>query len=247
MKFFYENLIDATVAYSGTPEVDNPTSNLNDPRKFNTFLDNSPASGANVKIDFGADKECDSVVMGNFFTTGATTCTISGSNDDSSYTVVDSFASYTTIGNKIAEFTQATWRYWKITFTTAGSFTKLQIGNILLGNQFELSHNPELSVGENSGYRGLINQTETGYKSSIKTQSTNRENFSFDYQYANPTDKTGFEDLRDGILMTDNESVYPFFFEFNSSYYFARWNGLLNLTQQAFQAYQTNINLIGEL
>jgi len=247
MKFYYENLIDATVTYSGTAEVDNPATNLNDPKRFNLFLDNSPASGVFIKIDFGSGKQCDSIALGNFYTTGATTCNIYGSNNDSSYSLISSFSSPTTADNHIEEFTQATWRYWKIVFSTSGSFTKLQIGNIFLGNKFETNHDPELSINRTSNYSGIINQTITGKKDSLITQNEVRKQFILDYQYINPTDKVNFEKMRDVILMNEGDSLYPLFFNFCDDDYFVRWQGGLNLTDQAYQAYQTTINLIGEL
>jgi len=242
MKFYYENIKDATITYSGTEDTDFPISNLNDPVKYTLFKDSTPSDGDEIFIDFGTARTCDSFVM---------TSDIQGMEMDVAYSTGGS--SYSTLFGSpdpstlySREFTSISARYWRITFNDFAGSKSIKIGNIFLGEMIEMTHDPEIDIVRNSNYMGMNTQSITGYESNLLTQTDVRKNFTYNYQYVNPSDKTKLETLRDTIKMTEGKSIYPLYFDCDGLH-FARWQGGLNLTDQAYQAYQTTINLIGEL
>jgi len=246
MKFYYENIRDATITYSGTADTSYPVSNLNNVSNNMKFKDSTPADGATIDIDLGSAKACDYIIIGNLITDGASVA-ISRGSDGSNFTNIGTVStSQATASNTRYTFTSVTYRYWRLTFTETSSFDKVGIGNIFLGTEFELDHNPELEENFESGFEGILNNTNTGYKYSLVTQDTVRKIFSYDYQYFPDSEITTFQDMRDNVKMSFNESLYPLYF-YDDELKFVRYQGRLKIKKQAYNANQTPIILIEEL
>jgi len=248
LKLYSKNISDATITYTGTPDTDFPLDNLYDPEKYTIFKDTSVASGVSVKIDFGSGEECDSIVLGSLIATSGVTCTLYGSNDDISYSAVTTISTGATATDTLKEFTQATWRYWRLTFTTVGSFTILQIGNIFLGNKLELSHNPELiGTAEGLEYQGTVSKTITGYKSGKQTQTDPIKTYSYRYEGCSDTEKTSIEGVGDDIVVLPSDySANPFYF-YQDELVCARHIGKFSFEKIAYDNHTINFNFETEL
>jgi len=243
MKFYYENLKDAIITYSGTADANYPESNLNNLSKNSLFKDTGFTGTTYLDFDLGESRTCNSIILGNQDISGVT-LSLLYSIDDVTYNTAFSGVSPR---DDIIEFASYDAQYWRLQFVNDPLTNNVSIGNIYLGTYLELSHNPELGIVEDNYFKGIVNESATGYNFGTEL-SENIFSTSFDYQYINPTEKALFETMKNSIKPTQGKSIYPFYYEdCNGDLYFVRWVGKLSLTLQNYQAWQTNIQLVEEL
>ena len=258
-RFLSGGIDGATLTYTGA-DTGYPITNIQD-RNKNTFFKDS-AIGANtidLEIDFGENTTCDFIFLGNYLATADNTARIDVHHDDN-----DSFSSPTTVlsnseidsatlTDKYIAITSGGERYWRIHFedSAAGDLINLQIGYILMGAKYDLDHNPEYEIPEESGYNIAVKEAAGGARFSQISNTTKRRIWEYQYKAINTTEKTALETWRDNIFMDLNGGLsrYPFIFtdDGGTTHYFVRAIGSLLLTPQAYQLYETNLRLEEEL
>jgi hypothetical protein len=210
------------------------------------MIDTSPSISEQITIDFGQSKSCDFVVLGGLLAEEAA-ITLQGSTDNVSYSAVTTIGAGSTAEKVLKEFSSTSYRYWRINFVEIGTFSRLEVGNIFLGLKVELDHNFELLDTRDSRiFQGLINKSLTGYKSSVKQQTSPTKMLSYKYDYATNAEKNSLEDFLDYILATDTYSVLPFYF-YEDDLNFARLIGGLEFSPLAYDVWETIFNLETEM
>lgn len=257
--FFYQSLETATLTYSATPDTNYPITNLQD-RCLNTFFRDSEIGrrSVTIKIDFGSPRRCDYILFGNYlaYGDGETLFQLKyGTADngtDFENTATSGYLSATSITNLLETFKEnsKTKRYWQIQILEdAGFLDIIQIATIYIGTMIELSHDPELNIVISADYPVKVNQGVGGIRSGAIDCTTRRVIINLNWKYLNSTDCDNLVIFRDAIFMNSDLSRYPFWVTSDSgaNLEYMRTRGRLELTQMAYQAWQTNLTLEEEL
>uniref|UniRef100_A0A6H1ZPX3 Uncharacterized protein n=2 Tax=viral metagenome TaxID=1070528 RepID=A0A6H1ZPX3_9ZZZZ len=259
-QLYHQSIESATLTYSATADTNYPATNMQDRYKNTFFKDTGIGADCDIKIDFGANRTCDYILLGNYFAIpdGGTTLTIDLQRDDnagfaSPTTVFSTENIYSaTLTKKLKTFTSCTDRYWRILFKSNTGVTEvdnLQIGTIFLGTAITLSHSPELDVAQSADYLVNVNQGVGGIRSGSIDNTTVRRLWSYPWKLLSETDKTNLQTFRDSVYMNKDLSRYPFWWspDTGTTLYYARTKGALDMKQQAYQAWTWDANFEEEL
>jgi len=261
IRFLSENIVDGSVALtSGTADSGFEIENLLDLNKHVQFKAAGDASTILViDIDLGAARTVDSFIMGNhgYNDTGLG---IKLAYDDAG---VGDYASLTyRLGSAVAyhdyvaanavnwyeSITSTSARYWRIYIEPIGAGNTNEIGNIFLGALWEHANNPEFGVREGYKYLTEMGKTKAGIVHSQLNNSNAQRMWSYNYQYIIASEKTNFENWLDDIKGNQQLSHYPFFLiDCEDNIYYVRLDGLVEFQEQAYQVWQTTINLEEEI
>lgn len=259
--YYSESIDDATLTLDTLDEaVGYPIENIQD-RNINTKwkTDTDDIVGY-VQVDLGSARNCDYIILGSHNYTSAllgialSSCTAGDGDFTPEAWAIGSagptYHDYTSgdITNWMEIFNSVNKRYWRLYLEQTINFN-VEIAAIFLGIKWSHDHNPELPVGEESGYKVRMNEAEGGARFSQIANTTVRKEWDYDYKYIIASEKTKFETWRDAIYMSDRLSRYPFFFsdDTGTSLYYVRAAGKLSLKEQAYNVWQTRISLEEEL
>ena len=256
---YHQSIESATLTYSATEDTNYPDTNMQD-RYKNTFFKDTDieAPTITIDIDFGENRTCNHIILGNYLATAGEVATLTLQRDDNA-----GFASPTnvftaesiysaTLTKKLKTFASCTDRYWRILFKSNTGFTEvenLQIGTIYLGTRVTLSHSPELDITQSGEYSVNINDGVGGIRAGSIDNTTVRRIWEYPFKLLSETDKTNLQTFRDSVYMNNGLSRYPFFWspDTGTTLYYSRTNGALEMSQQAYQAWQTTLTFEEEL
>lgn len=244
-----------------TSDANYPLTNLQDRNKSVYWKEGTGNTSGYIQIDLVTARACDFLILGNhnYTDTGKGIALSSCTDGDGDFTpeawaigsAGPTYHDYVSgnVTNWMEIFTSVNKRYWRLYLEAMGAVTYQQIATIFLGTKWNYDHNPELTVGEESGYKVRMNEAEGGARFSQIANTTVRKEWDYDYKYIIASEKTKFETWRDAIYMSDRLSRYPFFFsdDTGTSLYYVRAAGKLSLKEQAYNVWQTRISLEEEL
>jgi len=243
MKFYYENLRNATITYSGTADSNYPESNLNDVSKNTLFKDTGFTGTTYLDFDFGEPRTCNSIVLGNQDITGVTLALLY-STDDVTYNTAFFGVSPR---DDLIEFASYDAQYWRLVFVNDPLTNNVSIGNIYLGTYLELNHNPELiGTTEAQDIASYVFKSETKYKFGTILQSDETDNYGYRYEGCSDIQKNEIEVMAKEIGVGNNDSAYPFYF-YQDELVFARQLGRLVFEKIAYDNWTVNFNFETEL
>ena len=255
-EIYAQSIDDAVLTVNTiTEDTDFPLTNLQD-RDENTLMKagNANTSGY-IQIDLGADRAVDYILLGNHnYTVTSVGIVVSYCNDNDG-TFNNEVALVGEVGGLVYHdyvsanldrwyetFTSVTKRYYRLYLEAMGAATNQEIGTIFMGAQWNWAHEPELTLREDSGYNVTINEAAGGSRFSQIANTTVRRVYNIPLEYIVAAEKTKHETWRDNIFMGNGLSRYPFYWSIDNgvTIEFARYQGKLNLEQQAYQVWKTN-------
>ena len=254
-QLYHQSIEGATLTYSATATTNYPETNLQD-RYLNTYFMDAPAGNVTLKIDFGATRACDYLILGKFYASGSGSLrydlhygTADNGTDFENAALADKAltAAYVTYYEAI---TSQTKRYWRLTFeSSGGTLQDIRGAVIYLGTKITLSHSPELDVAQSADYLVNVNQGVGGIRSGSIDNTTVRRLWSYPWKLLSETDKTNLQTFRDSVYMNKDLSRYPFWWspDTGTTLYYARTKGALDMKQQAYQAWTWDANFEEEL
>jgi len=164
IKFYYNNHVDNATLTASTAEAFYPVTNLKDVRSTKVWR--STTNSDNVVFDLGSAKAVDSILLrGSLLNPNfhASSVTIEAHTSDSwgapSFSTTLTFNTAFNFGLKTLSATE-TYRYWRLVFTTAGSF--VETSNVYIGEFTQLANN-NIDYGWSNSQNDLSKITTNRY------------------------------------------------------------------------------------
>ncbi len=253
--FYYDGIEDATLAYSATEDTDFTVENLKNRNKNTFFKDTSlGVPGANLVIDLGVARSCDSIMLGNYLATsdGVVQLTLECHTSDAWGAPTTAFSNeligVNLLTDKAISFSAQNFRYWRLVFDddAAGDLINLQFAIILLGTKLShtVRHNWSMFQGRLSNV-GL--RSTKGGQSFANKNGANKRVWSFNWE--------DIEETHKGNLLTWIETVcnnfLPFYMDIDGdgNEFLVRKQGVQGgVTDKDFQVYSSDkITVIEEI
>jgi len=254
------SLDSATIDYNRTHDSGYGEEMLNDRNKNFVFKDSAiGASTFNIDIDLGSGvtRYLDHIILGGykFSTNSIGDYYLSYSDDDSSYTEIttDSFDEQTVATDLLITFTKtaAGHRYYRFAAeeVDSGNLTSFELGNFFCGEMITLSTSYNLDTTEGIAYDVISNQGAGGYRYGQIVNTSQRKNWTYNFEYLTSAEKTTIETFANTIYCSSGLSRYPFYFSPDSgtTLHFGRLVGEITFTQIAYQRYSCGFNIQQEL
>lgn len=249
MQFLSSNLIEGSVLTASTVNAQYPVSNILDVRRTKTYR--STSNSDNIVIDLGASEQVDSFgIVDNWQNGfGVSTITLEGNGTDSwgSPAFTTTVTLDATFGVGIKQFTQQSYRFWRIVMTSTLGYCEL--ANIFIGKASAISTN---GVGYNWTYRNrdLAIKSKNRYgQLFVDDIGTQKELSNLQFQVMDKDEMDVIHNVFDA-----NRTVKPFFIYFpletdslvnnddryNGLYYFRDEPSFTNINSGY---YSTSLNL----
>lgn len=146
MRFFYNNLIDASgVAFTASSEVSTlPGSNIADEFRARPWRTGTSSAAENIVIDLGSAQAVTAVILlDHTLTSGDSGITLEANSSNAWGAPAFTQSLTWATGTIVATFSTQTYRYWRIKFTKSSAAQSRDIGRVFLGTYLEPTDSPD--------------------------------------------------------------------------------------------------------
>lgn len=225
MRFLTESLDTASLTLLvGTAHASYPLANLNSRIKTKQFRTASGSSTTpQIKIDFGATRTCDYIILGAKSFSGEFTLEVGAADNGSTFDIevlVDISATPATTNIYQAFESSVTKRYWRVSFSSFANNAVDWLGLIFLGSKYETPREAEYNFGIGYDYSNIYPVDTNNYQLRYKLNERRKEQGGMIIRGYTEAQKDAFiaefEDNCDGLLqpffaLEDDLSTYSYF------------------------------------
>lgn len=163
MRFFYQNLIDASgVSFTASSEVSTlPGSNIAHEFRGRPWRTGTSSAAENIVIDLGSAAAATSVILLDHTLTSGDSSIALEANTSSSWGAPPFSESLTWASGTISKtFNSASYRFWRIKFTKSAAGESRDIGRVFLGTYLEPTGTPDYD-GYDESLEDLTRKTKS--------------------------------------------------------------------------------------
>jgi hypothetical protein len=163
MRFFYDNLIDASgVAFTASSAHTNlPATNVANEHRKRVWRTGTSTAAETLVIDLGSAQSVTSIILLDHTLTAADTLIKIQGHTSDSWGAPDVNETLTWASRTISKtFSSATKRYWRLIFTKSAAGETRDIGRIFLGTYYDTTEQPDYD-----GYDDSLNDPSRKSKS----------------------------------------------------------------------------------